>query len=356
MLTQTEEVALSFLETLKKTSQLKTNKVDKRDFLKTQLRAGKKEAEKSVVTSETYSFIEDDEFNVRNMPSSSKERDIMQGGIIKVGGIIGEVSKGVDFLSELRKKNKISKKQAEAKNQRVDPYMTEYVATYQTLGEKIAEERFITSMMNEGLDLSEKMLQDKTAEMKRQFGEFLQMKPSIGLSKDEAFKNKKFVYGGVNTAAFRTFLTTGRHLGQTPHYLEKSQRGKRQSAKRLDEIFVASNGEDMRDTEHKLYTRALVSDESAVLSALKASIEAEIAERQENFKGSKRYKKMSEQERADELKKIDAEVRTRIPEINAAILEDMGLTKESVMREQESWRDVTGTITEKNIRNINILP
>ena len=347
LLTQTEEVALSFLETLKKTSQLKTNKVDKRDFLKTQLRAGKKEAEKSVVTSETYSFIEDDEFNVRNMPSSSKERDIMQGGIIKVGGIIGEVSKGVDFLSELRKKNKISKKQAEAKNQRVDQYMTEYVATYQTLGEKIAEERFITSMMNEGLDLSEKMLQDKTAEMKRQFGEFLQMKPSIGLSKDEAFKNKKFVYGGVNTAAFRTSLTTGRHLGQTPHYLEKSQRGKRQSAKRLDEIFVASNGEDMRDTEHKLYTRALVSDESAVLSALKASIEAEIAERQENFKGSKRYKKMSKQERADELKKIDAEVRARIPEINAAILEDMGLTKESVMREQESWRDVTGTITEK---------
>ncbi len=347
LLTQTEEVALSFLETLKKTSQLKTNKVDKRDFLKTQLRAGKKEAEKSVVTSETYSFIEDDEFNVRNMPSSSKERDIMQGGIIKVGGIIGEVSKGVDFLSELRKKNKISKKQAEAKNQRVDQYMTEYVATYQTLGEKIAEERFITSMMNEGLDLSEKMLQDKTAEMKRQFGEFLQMKPSIGLSKDEAFKNKKFVYGGVNTAAFRTSLTTGRHLGQTPHYLEKSQRGKRQSAKRLDEIFVASNGEDMRDTEHKLYTRALVSDESAVLSALKASIEAEIAERQENFKGSKRYKKMSKQERADELKKIDAEVRAQIPEINAAILEDMGLTKESVMREQESWRDVTGTITEK---------
>lgn len=347
LLTQTEEVALSFLETLKKTSQLKTNKVDKRDFLKTQLRAGKKEAEKSVVTSETYSFIEDDEFNVRNMPSSSKERDIMQGGIIKVGGIIGEVSKGVDFLSELRKKNKISKKQAEAKNQRIDQYMTEYVATYQTLGEKIAEERFITSMMNEGLDLSEKMLQDKTAEMKRQFGEFLQMKPSIGLSKDEAFKNKKFVYGGVNTAAFRTSLTTGRHLGQTPHYLEKSQRGKRQSAKRLDEIFVASNGEDMRDTEHKLYTRALVSDESAVLSALKASIEAEIAERQENFKGSKRYKKMSKQERADELKKIDAEVRAQIPEINAAILEDMGLTKESVMREQESWRDVTGTITEK---------
>lgn len=347
LLTQTEEVALSFLETLKKTSQLKTNKVDKRDFLKTQLRAGKKEAEKSVVTSETYSFIEDDEFNVRNMPSSSKERDIMQGGIIKVGGIIGEVSKGVDFLSELRKKNKISKKQAEAKNQRVDQYMTEYVATYQTLGEKIAEERFITSMMNEGLDLSEKMLQDKTAEMKRQFGEFLQMKPSIGLSKDEAFKNKKFVYGGVNTAAFRTSLTTGRHLGQTPHYLEKSQRGKRQSAKKLDEIFVASNGEDMRDTEHKLYTRALVSDESAVLSALKASIEAEIAERQENFKGSKRYKKMSKQERADELKKIDAEVRAQIPEINAAILEDMGLTKESVMREQESWRDVTGTITEK---------
>lgn len=347
LLTQTEEVALSFLETLKKTSQLKTSKVDKRDFLKTQLRAGKKEAEKSVVTSETYSFIEDDEFNVRNMPSSSKERDIMQGGIIKVGGIIGEVSKGVDFLSELRKKNKISKKQAEAKNQRVGQYMTEYVATYQTLGEKIAEERFITSMMNEGLDLSEKMLQDKTAEMKRQFGEFLQMKPSIGLSKDEAFKNKKFVYGGVNTAAFRTFLTTGRHLGQTPNYLEKSQRGKRQSAKRLDEIFVASNGEDMRDTEHKLYTRALVSDENAVLSALKVSIEAEIAERQENFKGSKRYKKMSKQERADELKKIDAEVRTRIPEINAAILEDMGLTKESVMREQESWRDVTGTITEK---------
>lgn len=347
LLTQTEEVALSFLETLKKTSQLKTNKVDKRDFLKTQLRAGKKEAEKSVVTSETYSFIEDDEFNVRNMPSSSKERDIMQGGIIKVGGIIGEVSKGVDFLSELRKKNKISKKQAEAKNQRVDQYMTEYVATYQTLGEKIAEERFITSMMNEGLDLSEKMLQDKTAEMKRQFGEFLQMKPSIGLSKDEAFKNKKFVYGGVNIAAFRTFLTTGRHLGQTPNYLEKSQRGKRQSAKRLDEIFVASNGEDMRDTEHKLYTRALVSDENAVLSALKVSIEAEIAERQENFKGNKRYKKMSKQERADELKKVDAEVRTRIPEINAAILEDMGLTKESVMREQESWRDVTGTITEK---------
>lgn len=347
LLTQTEEVALSFLETLKKTSQLKTSKVDKRDFLKTQLKVGKKEAEKSVVTSETYSFIEDDEFDVGNMPSSSKERDIMQGGIIKVGGIIGEVSKGVDFLSELRKKNKISKKQAEAKNQRVDQYMTEYVATYQMLGEKIAEERFIASMMNEGLDLSEKTLRDKIAEMKRQFGEFLQMKPSIGLSKDEAFKNKKFVYGGVSTAAFRTFLTTGRHLGQTEHYLEKSAKGKRQSAKRLDEIFIASDSEEMKDTEHKLYSRALVSDEEAVLSALKTSIEAEILERQEKFKGSKRYKKMSKQERADELKKIDAEVRAQIPEVNAAILEDMGLTKESVMREQESWRDVTGTITEK---------
>ena len=351
LLTQTEEVALSFLETLKKTAQIKTNKIDKRDFLKTQLRTGKKAAEMSVVTSETHSVIDEDEFNIEDMYASSRERDAALHTKMRVGGIIGEVSKGIDFLSELRKKKKVSEQQARAKNERIDQYLTRYVAMYQQFGKEVAEEEFYNSMMNEELDLTEEQLKTKMREMETRFGKFLEMKSTFGLSKDEAFSSKKFSYAGTRSAAFRSIFTTGRHLDQVKNYLEKSGKGKRLSKERLDEIFVSlGEDEEAADTEHKLYSRALIEDENVVLIKLKESIEEEIKERQSKFMKTKKYKKMSEEERKSALKKIEDDIREKIPEVNAAILEDMGLTKESVMKEQESERLVTGVITDKEFQ------
>lgn len=351
LLTQTEEVALSFLETLKKTSQLKTNKIDKRDFLKSQLKAGKKAAEMSVVTSETHSVIDEDEFNIEDMYASSRERDMALHTKMRVGGIIGEVSKGIDFLSGLRKKKKVTEQQARAKNERIDQYLTEYVATYQLLGERVAEDQLYAALVNEELDLTEEQLKSKIAETKTQFGDFLKMKPTFGLSKDEAFKSKKFSYAGTRSAAFRAVLTTGRHLDQVKNYLEKSRKGKWLISKRLDEIFVSADEEtDGKDTEHKLYSRTLIEDENIVLAALKQSIEEEIRDRQDKLLKTKKFKKMSAKEQEVALKKIEDDIRAEIPEVNAAILEDMGLTKKSVMEEQESQRLVTGTIDEKEFR------
>lgn len=351
LLTQTEEVALSFLETLKKTSRLKTSKIDKRDFLKSQLKAGKKAAEMSVVTSETHSVIDEDEFNIEDMYASSKERDMALHTKMRVGGIIGEVSKGVDFLSGLRKKNKITEQQARAKNERIDQYLTEYVATYQLLGERVAEDQLYTALANEELDLTEEELKSKIAETRAQFGDFLKMKPTFGLSKDEAFKSKKFSYAGTRSAAFRAFFTIGRHLDQVKNYLEKSRKGKRLTSNRLDEIFVSVGDKvDEGDTEHKLYSRTLIEDENAVLAALKQSIKEEIEYRQNELRKTTKFKKMSKKEQEAALKKIEDDIRAEIPEVNAAILEDMGLTKKSVMEEQESQRLVTGTISEKEFQ------
>ena len=348
LLTQTEEVALSFLETLKKTKQLSTNKIDKRDFLKTQLTTGKREAEMSVVTSESHSVIDKDEFNIEDMYVSSKAREAALHTKMRVGGIIGEVSKGVDFLSGLRKKKKITERQARAKNERIDQYLTRYVATYQLLGKRVAEDQLYNDLMNEELDLTEKQLKDKIAETEIQFGSFLKMRPTFGLSSDEAFKSKKFSYAGNRTSAFRSRDTTGRHLDQGKNYLQRSSYGQELVKDRLDEIFLP-NGEKIEegDTEHKLYSRALIEDEKDLLAALKQATEEEILERQTKLQESKKFQKMSQEQKEKALKKIEDDVRAQIPEVNATILEDMGLAKESVMKEQESWRPVTGVLTQE---------
>lgn len=348
LLTQTEEVALSFLETLKKTRQLSINKIDRNDFLKTQLTAGKKEAEMSVVTSETHSVIDKEEFRMEDMYVSSKAREAALHTKMRVGGIIGEVSKGVDFLSELRKKGKISEKQAKAKNERIDQHLTRYVAMYQLLGKKVAEDQLRNNLINEELDLTEDQLKAKIAETEVQFGDFLKMRPTFGLSSDEAFKSKKFSYAGNRTSAFRARSTTGRHLDQGKNYLQRSDEGQKRVKDRLDDIFVPIDEEiEEGDTEHKLFNRAIIEDEKTLLAALKLATEEEILRRQTKFQESKKFQKMSQKQKEEALKKIEDDVRSQVPEVNATILEDMGLAKESVMKEQESWRPVTGVLTQE---------
>lgn len=359
LVTQVEESIDAVSNTLK---ELKSKKKYAREpeYVRSKVKTAQRESEKSIVTTEGYSIVDEEKWFEELQKETSNARDSFVRTSLRIAGITGEVVKKGGFLDKIKNTQKLTKKQTEEYNKMVDKLLTEYVAIYTQLGEQTADKYFADSKVLKQLGIeTENEIKQKIAQTKALFGDFLAMRSTSGLSSDEMLGVKKISFAGDRDLAFRGNVKTGRHSSQVRNYLEKSQRAKERSAARKNEIFIPMIDKDdlgyYASSGHQLYSRGLALDEPSVHDAYNRAVEEGIEEaiekRIKNLRKSKKYKKASDIEKRkmeDEAsEKIRNSLMKTLPLTAPSVMEDMGIMSESAAKEFESVRTATATITGK---------
>lgn len=359
LVTQVEESIAAVTNTL---TELKNKGAyaKKPEYVKSKVKAAQREAEKSIVTTEGYSMVDMDEWLNELNKETSNARDAFVRTALRIAGITGEVAKKCGFVDKIKKAQKLTKKQTEQYNQKVDKLLTEYAVIYTQLGEQAADEYFKQSKTLKELGITdEKEIQQRIKQVKDLFGNFLKMRSTSGLGSDETLRAKKLSFVGDRDLAFRGLVKTGRHSTQGRGYLERSERAKQRAGKRRSEIFIPKVDKDdfgyYAESGHQLYSRGLISDEKLVNEAynkaINEGIEDAINKRLSKLRQGKKYQRSSIEQRQkmeqEASERVKASLMATLPLTAPSIMEDMGIMSESTAKEFESLRKATATLTDK---------
>lgn len=359
LVTQVEESIAAVTNTL---TELKNKGAyaKKPEYVKSKVKAAQRESEKSIVTTEGYSMVDMDEWLNELNKETSNARDTFVRTALRIAGITGEVAKKGGFVDKIKKAQKLTKKQTEQYNQKVDKLLTEYAVIYTQLGEQAADEYFKQSKTLKELGITdEKEIQQRIKQVKDLFGNFLKMRSTSGLGSDETLRAKKLSFVGDRDLAFRGLVKTGRHSTQGRGYLERSEKAKQRAGKRRSEIFIPKVDKDdfgyYTESGHQLYSRGLISDEKLVNEAynkaINEGIEDAINKRLSKLRQGKKYQRSSIEQRQkmeqEASERVRASLMATLPLTAPSIMEDMGIMSESTAKEFESLRKATATLTDK---------
>lgn len=365
LLTQVEETLEGVSTALTKLKQSKKRPDSGR--VQYEIKKAQKLAEQSIVTTEGYSIVDEEKFAEEMKTETSNARGTFVRTNLRLGGLIGEVIKKSKFTDKLNKTRKLTIKETENYNAKVDALVTKYAAIYSQEGEKAADAYFMSAKtLKEDFKLTEDDIKSKLKEVKSGFGDFLAIPSTFGLSGDEALRTKKFSYVGNRDLAFRTLDPTGRHSSQTRNYLERSDRAKRiaEQKKRSTEKFIpladASDVSYYKESGHQLYKRALITSEEKgevpedlITQAYQEGINEYISEKLKKLRGSKRYNKATADRQLEIEENLKKKILESMPSVSElGIMEDAGLMSESTAKELESVRTVTATITDEQYQKL----